>query len=93
MSTQTPTGRLRAYYKNAWGIDTTKPRPGPVARTLRGLGRLLPQGPRLRGRPISGLGLVELSNVTAVGIVVGAVATYLWLYPPKAFRPSKSPSA
>jgi hypothetical protein len=36
---------------------------------------------RRRSRPLVGLGLIQLSTTMAIGIVGGAVGTYLWLRP------------
>lgn len=77
-----PPDTLRAYYKQAWGVDTMRgigayPHASKVLN-LRGLGRVV----RRSRRGAAGLGFIELSGVTMVGIVTGALATYLWMRPP-----------
>lgn len=78
METMTPTGKLRTYYKQAWGIDT-----------MRGVGAV-PHVLNVLRKPMRGLGLIELSGVTMVGIATGAVATYLWMRPPARLRRSSA---
>ena len=89
LETMTPAGRVRAYYKQAWGIGSMRgigayPHVSKVLN-LRGLGWT---GRRRGRRGAAGLGFIELSGITMVGIATGAVATYLWMRPPSRFRRS-----
>jgi len=74
---QTPAGRLRAYYRDAWGIDTLRHSPTQV-RVRRSL-RLSGLGWN-RGRyPASPLGFIDISAPTLVGIVAGGAAMWIWM--------------
>jgi len=76
---QTPAGRLRKYYRDAWGIDTLRRTPSQVR--VRRSSRVSGLGVNQVLTRSSSLGLIEIGASTLVGMVAGAAVVWIWMRP------------